>query len=274
MACITSSTRRRSSITTSSSCRSGRWPATRFTPRSGADIRYWLLLGFAFGGALWAKYFVVVIAGPYALFLLFDREARPALRTPGPWLAMALALLLLQPHVVWLLQNDFVPFHYVDARSAPARGFFDHILHPVSLPAARSSFCCRTLFIAAMFVWPRPAALRSFRWEAVGAGDRETRRHAGGGDDRRPGADAFDRRIVTVLAFGPAAAMLALIAASGRGTVTMWGYPLWLFLGLWIVLCCRRLDRRAAAAPHRQRLGRRLHRVGACVHRPTTPCCR
>jgi len=48
-----------------------------------------------------------------------------------------------------------------------------------------------------------------------------------------------------VLAFGPAAAMLALIAASGRGTITLWGYPLWLFLGLWIVLCApRTLDAR------------------------------
>src|SRR4029077_8593625 len=49
-------------------------------------------------------------------------------------------------------------------------------------------------------------------------------------------ADAFDRRIVTLIAFGPAAAMLALVAASGRGAITMWGYPLWLFCGLWIVL--------------------------------------
>jgi hypothetical protein len=30
--------------------------------------------------------------------------------------------------------------------------------------------------------------------------------------------------------------MLALIAVSGRGAVTMWGYPLWGFVGLWIVL--------------------------------------
>jgi hypothetical protein len=41
---------------------------------------------------------------------------------------------------------------------------------------------------------------------------------------------------VALLAFGPAAATLALSAVSGRGTVAMWGYPLWLFLGLWIVL--------------------------------------
>jgi hypothetical protein len=30
--------------------------------------------------------------------------------------------------------------------------------------------------------------------------------------------------------------MVAMIAITGRGAITMWGYPLWLFLGLWIVL--------------------------------------
>ena len=49
-------------------------------------------------------------------------------------------------------------------------------------------------------------------------------------------ADAFDRRIVALLAFGPMAAVIALTMVSGRGTIAMWGYPLWLFLGLWIVL--------------------------------------
>jgi hypothetical protein len=43
-----------------------------------------------------------------------------------------------------------------------------------------------------------------------------------------------------LLAFGPVATVLALSALSGRGTVAMWGYPLWLFVGLWIVLTARR----------------------------------
>jgi 4-amino-4-deoxy-L-arabinose transferase-like glycosyltransferase len=179
-------------------------------------IGHWLLLGLAFAGALWAKYFVVVIAASYAAFLLFDRDARPALRTPGPWLAAAVALILTAPHLIWLVRNDFVPFHYVDARSAPARGFFDHILHPIGFAAGQVFFMLPLLLIAAMLIWPRPSPSSLAKAPY--------------------GADAFDRRIVTVLAFGPAAAMLALIAASGRGTITMWGYPLWLFLGLWIVL--------------------------------------
>ena len=185
-------------------------------------LRDWLLLGFAFGGALWAKYFVVVLAAPYALFLIFDRDARPAWRTPGPWLGIVLALIIASPHLVWLIENHFEPFTYVDVRSAPARGWYDHILHPGFFAAGQLSFMLPALLIAAMFIWTRPQRPRS---SAQGA---------------EVAADAFDRRIITLIAFGPAAAMLTLIAAGGRGAVTMWGYPLWLFLGVWIVLFVRR----------------------------------
>ena len=41
---------------------------------------------------------------------------------------------------------------------------------------------------------------------------------------------------MTLLAFGPALTLLALSFVTGRGTQAMWGFPLWLFLGLWIVL--------------------------------------
>ena len=70
--------------------------------------------------------------------------------------------------------------------------------------------------IAAPLVWP--------------PGERET---AGG-------ADGFDRRILAWLAFGPFATVIAMGIISGRGAVAMWGYPLWLFLGLWMVLTARR----------------------------------
>jgi hypothetical protein len=175
----------------------------------------WVLLGLAIGSALWAKYFVVVLALPFALFLLFDRDARRALSTIGPWLALAVALLVAAPHLVWLVKNDFLPFAYASARAAPSRGFVDHVLHPTVFAISQAAFLISALLIAAMLVWPRP---------------------------RSPvacAADAFDWRIITLFAFGPAATTMALSALSGRGTIAMWGYPLWLFLGLWIVLQAR-----------------------------------
>ena len=197
-------------------------------------LGHWCLLGLAFGGALWAKYFVVVLVAPYALFMLFDRQARRALATPGPWLALAVALAVALPHVIWLFQTDFLPFAYVEHRAAPVRGWFDYIVHPAFFAGSQIFFMLPSLLIAAAFVWPKPKAT------PFPAPPPQV-------------ADAFDRRIVTLLAFGPALAMIALIAVSGRGTFAMWGYPLWLYVGLWIVLAARvPLDtarlRRAVAA--------------------------
>src|SRR5579863_2151565 len=180
-------------------------------------LGHWTLLGVAFGGALWAKYFVVMLAAPYALFALFDKQARRALATPGPWLALAIALLIALPHVIWLFHTDFLPFAYAEHRAAPVRGWFDHILHPAFFTASQIFFLLPSLFIAAALLWPPQKTRGEFA------------------------ADAFDRRIVTLLAFGPGAATIALAAASGRGAVAMWGYPLWLFVGLWIVMAVRRL---------------------------------
>src|SRR5690606_10020360 len=66
----------------------------------GGALRYWLLLGAAIGFAFWAKYFVVVLAIPIALFLLVNDEARAALRTAGPWIAALVALLIMAPHLI------------------------------------------------------------------------------------------------------------------------------------------------------------------------------
>jgi 4-amino-4-deoxy-L-arabinose transferase-like glycosyltransferase len=178
-----------------------------------SDLGSWTLLGFAVGGAVWAKYFVIVLALPYALFMLFDRQARRAWATPGPWLSLLVALLVASPHILWLFQSDFLPFAYASHRAAPIRGWFDHVLHPSVFLGSQIFFLLPSLFIAAAMIWPR--------------------------EGKKSSIDPFDRRIVTLLAFGPALAMIALTAVTGRGAVAMWGYPLWLFLGLWLVMAAR-----------------------------------
>src|SRR5262250_2178104 len=121
-------------------------------------MAHWLLLGVAIGLSLWAKYFVVVLAAPLALFLLVDRDARRALATAGPWIALALALVIMAPHLVWLVRNDFLPFAYASARSAPSRGLIDHVLHPLLFALGQLAFLLPALLIAAAVVWPRPPA--------------------------------------------------------------------------------------------------------------------
>jgi 4-amino-4-deoxy-L-arabinose transferase-like glycosyltransferase len=172
---------------------------------------HWVLLGVAFGMALWAKYFVVILVAPMALFLLVDRDARPALATVGPYVAALVALLIALPHLVWLVEHDFLPFKYADVRAAPVRGALDHLIRPLIFAVGQIFWLLPSALIALPLVYPcrdaEPASL-----------------------------DAFDRRIVTLLAFGPGALLIALSALTGRGLIAMWGYPLWLFVGLWIVM--------------------------------------
>jgi 4-amino-4-deoxy-L-arabinose transferase-like glycosyltransferase len=184
--------------------------------RRNAD---WLLLGLAVGISLWAKYFVLVLALPMAVFVLTDRDARKSLATPGPYIAIAAALVTMAPHLVWLVQHDFLPFTYAEHRALPSRGLIDHVWHPLQFAISQLFFLLPSLLIALPLFFPRAKA---------------------GEPPLAAQADDFDRRIVTWLAFGPIVTVLALSAVSGRGTVAMWGYPLWLYLGLWLVLAAQR----------------------------------
>ncbi|MGH6684407.1 MAG: glycosyltransferase family 39 protein [Pseudolabrys sp.] len=191
----------------------------------GRQTADWLLLGLAVGLSLWAKYFVLVLAAPMVAFMVFDDDARKSLATPGPYIAVGAALVTMAPHLVWLVQNDFLPFAYAEHRALPSRGLIDHVWHPLQFAVSQLFFLIPSLLIAMPLLFPRAHT---------------------GEPPAAANADAFDRRIVAWLAFGPIATVLALSALSGRGTVAMWGYPLWLFLGVWLVLTAQRAldDRR------------------------------
>ncbi|MBO0754906.1 MAG: glycosyltransferase family 39 protein, partial [Bradyrhizobiaceae bacterium] len=180
-------------------------------------LSHWAVLGFSLGGALWAKYFVVVLALPLAMFLCLDPTARRTLTTPGPYVAAAVMLLVAAPHLIWLVENDFLPFRYAEARAAlhDLHGHRGHALSPFVFAAAQLGWLIPSLLIALPLFYP-PSKLPDT------------------GSTATP--DPFDRRIVTLLAFGPTVTLLVGALVSGRGLISMWGYPLWLYLGLWIVM--------------------------------------
>src|SRR4029077_6123457 len=140
-------------------------------------LRSWILLGIALGLAWWAKYFVVILAAPLALVLLFDPEARRRIAAPGPWIAAIVTLVLVVPNLYWLWQHGSQPFGYAEARAAAPSGLLDHLTHPLEFVGGQATFLLPALLIAAPLFWPpaKPTA--------------------------GPRADAFDRRIVSLLAF-------------------------------------------------------------------------
>ena len=149
------------------------WGLAGFALHAGLKdgrLWHWALLGAVVGTALWAKYFVVMLVAPIVLFTLIDRDARAVLARPGPWLAAAITLLIMAPHILWLVQNDFLPFAYADMRAAPARGLLDHVWRPLVFVGGQLFFALPALAIAAPLVWPRPKV-----GEAVPADRKSTR---------------------------------------------------------------------------------------------------
>ena len=204
----------------------------------------WALLGIAVGLSLWAKYFVAVLVAPMAVFALIDRDARKALATPGPYVAGAVALVVAAPHLVWLVRNDFLPFAYAEHRAVLPRGWYDHLWHPFEFAVSQLFFLIPSLLIAAPLFWPRrvdsPVRPREGGDPALTYQEERSSWRPAFAAMNGVWGDPFDYRIVTWLAFGPFATVLLLGVISGRGAVAMWGYPLWLFLGVWIVMTARR----------------------------------
>lgn len=71
----------------------------------------WLLFGLCIGLAGLSKYTAVTLVFSAALFVILQRRL-DVLRTPGPWLAVALALLLIAPVLYWNATHDWLSFRY------------------------------------------------------------------------------------------------------------------------------------------------------------------
>ena len=82
------------------------------------NLRAWLLVGLALGLALLTKYTVLLFGFGLLVGLLVS--ARTQLRTPGPWLAAAIAVALLLPNLVWQVAHGWPTLEFIANNNANA----------------------------------------------------------------------------------------------------------------------------------------------------------
>lgn len=173
----------------------------------------WLLAGVFLAGAFWSKYAAFALAATLVLLLLADPAARRAWRTPGPYLMAAAFAVVIAPNLWWLVEHDFLPFQYVDARAQVAVRWTQYLTFPLQWVGSQALALLPAAGLIALL--------------CAGAGARE--------EPISPpiAADAaFGRRYVTWLALGPFLVTTLVATALGRLVIAMWGYPLWLFAPL------------------------------------------
>ncbi len=87
---------------------------------------------------------------------------------------------------------------------------YQYITYPVMWVLSQAFFIFPTLILLGLILFPRRGAAANAQVPI----------------------DAFTRRYVTMLAFGPFAIVTIIGLVSGRAPIATWGYPLWLFLPL------------------------------------------
>src|SRR4030081_2584129 len=106
------------------------------------SARSGLWLGLAGALALMTKYWVLTMIGAIGLAALIHPQRAKFLRSPAPWVAIAMLVAAMIPHLIWLKEVDFVPLTYagdvygLSSRAQAVQLVLGYISHNLALLAA------------------------------------------------------------------------------------------------------------------------------------------
>jgi Dolichyl-phosphate-mannose-protein mannosyltransferase len=122
-------------------------------------IRSGLWLGLAGALALMTKYWVLTMIGAIGVAALLHPARLLFLRSPAPWVAIATLVVAMIPHLVWLVQVNFLPLTYagesysISDRARIDQLVLDYIGHNLALLALP------VVIAAIALAWP------AWRWK-------------------------------------------------------------------------------------------------------------
>lgn len=177
------------------------WRAVR---RGG--LVWWVVLGLAAAAGMLGKYTMAVLLLAMLVWLVADPAARPVWRTAGPYVALAVLLAAMTPHLAWAAAHDFPTVAYALGRadavaeSAAVR----HGWYPVKFLLGQAMLLVPAALLCLLLGGGRPATERS---------------------------GPADRYLLAVV-LGPFAIVAAVSAGLGVELRSMWGAPMLLFAGV------------------------------------------
>ncbi|MBI3438486.1 MAG: glycosyltransferase family 39 protein [Proteobacteria bacterium] len=105
-----------------------------------------LLFGVFMALALLSKYFAVILGVTCLLAASTQQDWRPYFMSLRPYLSAVTALIVLSPHIWWLFETGFLPFHYFDVETG--RSYAPVIAHALGTIAAVVAFHIVVIAIA------------------------------------------------------------------------------------------------------------------------------
>ena len=118
-------------------------------------LAWWIGTGLCAGLALFSKYSAALTIAGAGIYLLTSREHRRLLASVKPWLALAVALLIFSPVLIWNAQHGWASLAFQGGR---AEGLRFHPLAPLATLAGEALFVLPWIWVPMMMGWI--AALR------------------------------------------------------------------------------------------------------------------
>ncbi|MDF2115799.1 glycosyltransferase family 39 protein [Roseiarcaceae bacterium H3SJ34-1] len=94
------------------------WTAYVFVRALETNRLVWsIAFGLLAAACMLSKYYTLLLLGSCFLASLLHPRARPYYRSASPYVSIAICAVLFVPHIVWLFNNDFLPFTWAALRT-------------------------------------------------------------------------------------------------------------------------------------------------------------
>jgi len=169
----------------------------------------WCLLGFFAGLSMMTKYYTALLLCSLLLMLISHVDWRKHFRTPNPYYAVAIFLIVVFPHVYWLYQHEFTTFHYtIERMSVPKPYWTQHLTFPLQFMFEQGLILIPTLIMFSLFLikYKKNSAIK---------------------------VSQYHKHLLFYAGLGPFILTLLIALCSGIKLRSAWGQPL---LSLWGVM--------------------------------------
>lgn len=173
-------------------------------------LRDWLLTALFAACSMMTKYFAVLLFFPMFLFMLLYPETRALFKKRNVYLGLALFLILIAPHTVWLFSHDFVTINYAANRVSSEPTWENHWVYPVRFAWQQIEvFLPAVVLLAVLLIGRKNTA-----------------------QEKTPTPTQFDKLFLLFVGIGPFLITILLSAFTGIKLRAGWGQPLLTLWGL------------------------------------------
>ena len=180
-----------------------------------AILGRWAWVGALVALGLLGKYTTALFLLPLLLLVVLHPRLRRAWSGPGPWLALGIALALLMPHLLGLWRIGFTPLWFPFERAPGPSHWYDHIVNPLLFAVAQFGDIAAALLALVLLGWRRPGEP-----EALGPATP---------------LPSEQRVYLATITWAPVGLAVAASVVLGLHLKDMWGYPMWCFIGLFLM---------------------------------------